>query len=272
MKLSISNIAWLQEEDEAVYAILQKLGYTGLEIAPTRLFPVSPYTQLKAAVQFKNQLLTTYGFSIVSMQSLLFGTSGLYLFADEPAREALKAYLKQAIVFAEALSCPVLVFGNPKNRVSHNPLRDRMIATDFFTELGEFAAAHEVCLCLEPNPAEYGTNFMTTTQETYDFVKSCRSPGFKMICDAGTMLLNAEPPEAILSWLDECLHVHISAPFLNPIIEKEEDKAHYEKLVRILKKAGYAGYLSIEMARPPEKTLPLLSECLHFLSEAADAT
>ena len=38
-KLAISNIAWHKSDDEAVYTAMQQAGFTGLEIAPTRIFP-----------------------------------------------------------------------------------------------------------------------------------------------------------------------------------------------------------------------------------------
>ena len=41
-QLAISNIAWHKEDDEAVYTAMQQAGFTGLEIAPTRIFPEKP--------------------------------------------------------------------------------------------------------------------------------------------------------------------------------------------------------------------------------------
>lgn len=38
MKLSISNIGWDAEQDEAVYRLMGAYGFSGLEIAPTRIF------------------------------------------------------------------------------------------------------------------------------------------------------------------------------------------------------------------------------------------
>ena len=43
MRLSISNIGWVSESDEQIYKIMKKLDFQGLEIAPTRIFPESPY-------------------------------------------------------------------------------------------------------------------------------------------------------------------------------------------------------------------------------------
>ena len=42
MKLAISNIAWNAKDDTTVYAMMRKYGYTGLEIAPTRILRQIP--------------------------------------------------------------------------------------------------------------------------------------------------------------------------------------------------------------------------------------
>ena len=42
-KLAASNIGWTAAQDETVWQWMKDLGYSGLEIAPTRLFPDAPY-------------------------------------------------------------------------------------------------------------------------------------------------------------------------------------------------------------------------------------
>ena len=42
MKLSISNIAWDKEKDIEMYEYLSKLNFSGIEIAPTRIFEIDP--------------------------------------------------------------------------------------------------------------------------------------------------------------------------------------------------------------------------------------
>ena len=39
MKLSISNIGWDAEQDEAVYRMMGACGIPGMEIARTRMYP-----------------------------------------------------------------------------------------------------------------------------------------------------------------------------------------------------------------------------------------
>jgi len=70
MKLSISNIAWSPQWDKEMYRFLQKSGYTGIEIAPTRLFPEAPYEHCSEAQTFAVWLKDTYGLSVSSMQSI----------------------------------------------------------------------------------------------------------------------------------------------------------------------------------------------------------
>lgn len=56
MKLSISNIAWKSENDEAVYIYMKQYGYLGLEIAPTRIFPEDPYDRNQEAKKWAELL------------------------------------------------------------------------------------------------------------------------------------------------------------------------------------------------------------------------
>ena len=49
-QLAISNIAWQKDEDETVYAAMQQAGFTGLELAPTRIFSEAPYENLTSAL------------------------------------------------------------------------------------------------------------------------------------------------------------------------------------------------------------------------------
>ena len=51
-QLAISNIAWQQSDDEEIYTAMQHCGFTGLEIAPTRIFPSEPYENLTGAALF----------------------------------------------------------------------------------------------------------------------------------------------------------------------------------------------------------------------------
>lgn len=85
MKLAVSNIAWKEQHDEAVYALMRHYGFTGLEIAPTRFFPEVPYSHL-IPMQKLAARLREHGFTLPSMQSLLAGHPELRLFEGTEKR------------------------------------------------------------------------------------------------------------------------------------------------------------------------------------------
>jgi sugar phosphate isomerase/epimerase len=253
MKLAISNIAWNDNHDY-YYSLMKKSGFEGLELAPTK-FSINPYDNLDIAKQVKDDV-SSYGLSVVSMQSLLFGTENLNLFESIESRINLKKYLKKAILYAEVIGCPVLVFGNPKNRVMHDASVDYDIGVNFFKELGDFAAEHNTCLCIEPNPIEYGTNYINTLMEANNLVDNVKSKGFSMIVDSSTMIMNGDKPADLLCVLDNTKHIHLSMPFLKPLNkEYDKHKSWVIDFVSTIKTSGFDKFLSIEMANASEEDI-----------------
>ena len=58
MKLSISNIAWEEKNDIAVYEFMTKYGFKGVEIAPTRWILDKPYEHIEEAVEIAEKLIS----------------------------------------------------------------------------------------------------------------------------------------------------------------------------------------------------------------------
>lgn len=244
MKLSISNIAWDNTQDEHILSILNEYGFSGLEIAPTRVFPDEPYKTNERVHLFKTALLKQYHLEISSIQSIWYGrTENMF---DSPSdRTALLNYTKEAIDFARILDCKNLVFGNPKARSIKKEAYYKDDAFDFFKELSEYAELNHTTLSLEANPSPYGTNFMTSTQEVLSFVKMVNCSGFKVNLDIGAMIMNNEDLDLIANNIEWINHVHISEPFLEPIKKRN---LHIE-LFNLLKSADYNKFISIEMKK-----------------------
>ena len=85
-KLAISNIAWHKNDDEAVYTAMQQAGFTGLEIAPTRIFPAEPYENLTSAALFGGYLKNRWGFEVPSLQSIWYGQTAIFLMGRKVKR------------------------------------------------------------------------------------------------------------------------------------------------------------------------------------------
>ena len=243
MKLSVSNIAWSPERDETVFNLLKKHGFSGVEIAPTRLFPEDPYDKTEEAKAVKNDLETRFGLEIPSMQSIWYGVTDR-IFGEAEERTRLTAYSRKAIDFAEAIKCKNLVFGCPKNRALPDGA-DPGIAVPFFRELGEYAKAHNTVVAMEANPPIYNTNYINTTKEALALIREVGSDGFRLNLDVGTMVENREDVSVLEGAEALIHHVHISEPGLVPIQKREL----HRELAAFLRSFGYEGFVSIEVKR-----------------------
>lgn len=262
MKITISNIAWQHDQDEEMYSFLNKTGITGIEIAPTRIFPENPYRDINRVKSFSAALKKQYNLDVVSLQSICFGRAEA-VFGTAEESLALQGYLKQAIDFSSALQCNNLVFGSPKNRVIQPGQEQR--AVDFFSELGRYAATQNTVFAIEPNPEIYGTNFITTTAEAFSFVKQVDLLAFKINFDLGTVLYNNEDVKLLNGNIQYINHVHISEPYLEEI--KERDL--HRELAAILKDNNYTGYVSVEMKSG--STIQRIQEILYYIQDVFKA-
>ena len=259
-RLSISNIAWQASEDVVVYEWMKKYGYTGLEIAPTRIFPDTPYERLREAGEWAEARRKDHGFVVPSMQSIWFGRQEK-LFGSAEDRQILLTYTKKAVDFAEAVGCRNLVFGCPRNRaVPEGGSAEG--AVSFFREAGEYAAAHGTVIGMEANPPIYHTNYINDTMSALRLIEEVASEGFLLNLDVGTMLWNEEAVGELEGKVHLIGHVHISEPNLAPVVPGDFHRCLY----RLLEAEGYQGYISIEMGRTAE--LHRVEEALQSVREA----
>lgn len=169
---------------------MRELGFTGLEIAPTRVFPIQPYSHIKEAAVWREHLQQKYAFDIPSMQSIWYGKAER-IFGSAEERSILLDYTCQAIDFAAAVGCRNLVFGCPQNRyVSETDNPD--IAVAFFRKIAEYALEKGTVIGLEANPPIYQTNYINTTSQALALIEKVASKGFRLNLDTGTMLYNGE--------------------------------------------------------------------------------
>ena len=243
MRLSVSNIGWGAEKDEKVYGLMKKYGYSGLEIAPTRIFSEAPYDKAAWVRVWKEKLWKEYGFLVPSMQSIWFGRQEK-LFGTEEERRFLLDYTKKAVDFAAAAGCKNLVFGCPRNRnLPVGADRDRGIL--FFRELGDYALERGTAIGMEANPPLYGTNYINDTRSALELIETVGSKGFLLNLDVGTMIQNEEEVRELEGCVHLINHVHISEPGLGPVKARQ---LHWD-LSWLLKAEGYKGFVSVEMGK-----------------------
>ena len=231
-QISISNIAWDTSLDEKVAQRLSSMGIRCIDIAPGKYFQNFKETT-DNQISIVRKIWEDRGFSIIGMQSLLYGTKGLNLFAEREIQQRMLEHLDHVCRIGSILGATKLVFGSPKNRdrTGLNDILVEEIALQFFYQLGEIAKKNEVVICLEPNPSCYGANFLTGTWETYSFVSKLNHPNIKLQFDSGAFFINKESVDIVDQVKDLIGHVHISEPNLSVLgTEKVDHHLLGEKL------------------------------------------
>jgi sugar phosphate isomerase/epimerase len=251
VRLAVSNIAWTQEDDGAALDLLVELGLDGLEVAPTRLWP-DPLAVPDDEVRAFRARCEARGIPVVALQALLFGRPELRLFEDESARRATLAHLRGIARVGGLLGAGPLVFGSPANRRrgALEPARALEIAERFFRAAGEAALEHGTCLCLEPNPPQYGCDFATDAASALELVRRVDHPGFGLHLDAAALTLAGDAPgPAVAACASALRHFHASEAQLAPLGEPPagEPAADHAAFASALRAAGYRGFVSLEM-------------------------
>ena len=219
MRISISNIAWETTDDEQVCEILQRHGIDAIDIAPGKYFSDFTATTSEQIAKVRDWW-SERGIEIIGMQSLLYGTQGLNIFAGPEVQQLMLDHLKEVCRIGDGLNARRLVFGSPRNR-NRAGLSDQEAfeqGISFFQRLAKVAKRHEVTICLEPNPKCYGSNFMTSTYETVEVVKAISHQAIKMQFDTGAIFINSESPSIICRKFQNYIgHIHASEPQLVPL-------------------------------------------------------
>lgn len=274
MILSVSNIAWAPQERLEAYDLLAEANFTGLEIAPGLFFhrDNDPFVPEVATADAAIAEITARGLSLVSMQSLLFGVQGAALLGDADERTAFEQGMIRAIDLAGRFGIPNIVFGSPGNRrIPDGMARDVAWAqaADIFHRLGDHAAAAGTAISMETNPAAYGTNFLTTLDETEAFVAQVDHPAVTLILDLGAMHMNGTfdtVAARVKTLMPRLTHVHVSEPQL---AAAPDDATDLVPVLAALRDAGYARATSIEMKRH-EGGIKTLRDRIAALARAAE--
>ena len=249
MMLAASNIAWPSGGDAQAFACLRAAGFTGIEVAPTKIWPgwegAGTEGARALAARYRSE-----GFAIPALQSILFGTEGAALFGDYKARSALRSAVLRAADLAGELGAPVMVFGSPGMRrlgAVDYPTALRDVAS-FLSEVAGQCRRRGTVLCIEPNPPAYGCNFITDAMQGDEL--ACMAPGLGLHLDAAGIELSGSSAAATASLLaGRFLHFHASQPHLGPF---GDGGTRHAATGEALRRTAYTGWVSLEMREQPE--------------------
>lgn len=267
MRVAVSSLAWDPSQDDDARATLVRRDITGLEVAPLAYWPEAPHVAPRLLADFRDRAADT-GVTIIALQGILFGKPELQLFGTSEQQAALEDHLAGMAKLASALGARVLVLGAPKNRLRGALSEADAIAaaTPLLTRVATVAADNGVALCVEPNPPRYGGDFATTIADARRLVEAINHPEFGLHLDAGAIQINGETDADVIEAAKMARHFHVSEIDLAPIGSGTVDHA---RLGGLLRRAGYDGWVSIEMSRnAPDSLVSRLDRAIDVAVEA----
>jgi hypothetical protein len=218
--LAVSNIAWEPNQDLEIASLLRQFGVHHIDLAPTKYIQWQSSTAVAELKKIKS-FWAQYEIEIRGFQSLLFGRSELNIFRESDWSDLID-HFEHVIELAKICEVTKLVFGSPKNRLKGElPLSvANQIVGSFFTEIDDRLNGSDICLLLEPNPKEYGCDFLTNTIEACEFLANRQFSNIKIQLDLGTCLYNEESPRDLMSKYETSFgYCHLSTIELAPLHE-----------------------------------------------------
>lgn len=248
MKLSVSNLAWLPDEEADALPMLAAEGVDGLEVAPSLAF--GGFDVGRHQVEEYRRRVADHGLQVRALQSILFDHPELRVF-DPASHDAMLEHISTVASMGSALGAQVLVFGAPANRRRGGlaPGESTEMAAGLFRLIGDRCDTEGVSLAIEHNPAEYGTDFLNSLTDVAAFVEVVDHPRIGLNVDTGGLALSGGDYRARLVEAPPFLHLHLSEPNLAPVGQGSVD---FAGLIAVLTHRSYDGWVSIEMKRPPE--------------------
>ncbi len=247
-RFAFSNIAWSPHDDRNTLALLRSHGVTGIEIAPTTVWEGWAGSTRSAAAAY-GAFLRDEGFEVPALQALLYARPEARLF-DEQGEALLLEHLAHVAELAGGLGARVAVLGAPRQRDrgrrSFEQARDE--AVPVLRQAAQRFHDQGACLCVEPNPRDYGCNFVCSAGEGAQLVAAVNHAGFGLHLDAGGLYLEREELAGVLPQVEGILrHFHVSEPHLGDF---RTPRAPHAANLRCLAERGYTGWCSVEMRRP----------------------
>ncbi len=247
MKISVSNIAWGNEDYEKFYSLLEHENCQGVELAPSKIWKDIKDVKYNEVVKLK-KTISNFKLEVVGFHSLLFGMPSLEIFRSNETRTKTKNYLLRLIDICTDLGGSQLIFGSPKNRKTNKQKKEEIkkISKLFFTEIAEYCQKKGTYFCIEPLGSNE-TNYITSVEEAGKFVENLNQPNFKLQIDTKALFFTREDPKKIIRKYKNLLqHVHVSDEDLK---EPGRGKNNHTKISESLKDIKYSKFLSIEMRR-----------------------
>jgi len=262
MKFALSNTALPALNHVELLPRLGDMGFTGLEVAPARIWTDTWRDPDGASVAAYRRAAQAAGLEIVGLHALLDGQPGMSIFQDAGTAQRIEDFLVHISAVCRDLGGRTLVLdgGRQLCGVPHDQAWLKCHA--FLERLLPRIEDHGTMLCFEPLcSAEAG--FCHTARECRIMATAVDHPAFGLQLNSSALTENGESGHAIFSAIYGRLeHFTINEPGRVPLGESE--RVDHAAMRRHLSASGYGGWVSVQQ-RVAAEPLKALAETARFL-------
>lgn len=235
MRLSLSNLAWDNEDNEKMLSIL-KNNNINIEGVLTKIGNWDELTN-DVLLDYKKKL-DSYNIKMESIQSIFYNIT-----CDGITDEKIVCnHIQRLIDICKTLETKVMVFGSPTMR---NGIIDDSLSL-IFKKIDDLLNNTDITLVIEPNSKIYGGNYFYNLNEIVDFIEKNKLINIKTMIDTHNLKLEGyDPIVELKKYYDYINHIHISEIKLLPITNPEDHITFSNELKNI----GYNKIITYEVLK-----------------------
>jgi len=244
MKFGVSNIALPPFDHASLLHNIAELGFTGLEVAPSRVWVDTWQNLGPSQVAAYRKIVEASGLQVIGLHSLFYDHPELGLFKGGETRAQTLAFLSHLSAVCRDLGGRTLIYGGGRKR-GEVPLRvAKQEAIDFMGDLTQLISNHGTCFCFEPLEPEV-TDFINSALDSLKIVEMVDHPSLKVQLDAKALAANDEIEIGVFRKTSAHLvHVHANEPDMGVL--GSSGKVDHREIGRLLNQIGYDLFVSIE--------------------------
>ncbi len=242
-RLSVSALAWSDQEEEDGFALLSSLDVRGVELLPPRIWKSC------WGVEGYRARLSDHGLLPVAFQAIYYGLSEASLLGPEKEFSRFLDHTLRVAHLADDLGVPLGVFGAPSLRRLPSDIGSVAdLGPERLSRLDAALQPFSFKLCIEPLTRDMGCEFLNTCGEVIEALDVIQARNLSAMLDTASAFSAGNNPVCELRHHKEHIaHLHLSEPSLASF---ETPSADYASLGQAFGEIpGNRVWASIEMLR-----------------------